>query len=322
MAYTTHLSQGGPDNVVVAPVSIKENLYLKRNGGSLSISAGLLTYLLMYPDNNGGYHVEVASKIPDDSYVTGKTAGESYTGLVHVEDWQGNILKSYHYKNGVFDRAFHPTLPSYTQGNVKAPSLYQMSCLITDYYDCTTSDGINFTCNFDNEVSDCQDDDGGVSGGSGDDGTVDIYQTVNNYLPGGSDGTWIGAANTGPLCQYYTFSSDGNGNYVCNLNGLANGWTNSNQGTVMMNFSNTAITMPSSGITQDDASARFNVAYNYGLNETATLLNNSTITAAQAQSKFIELVAGVLSTNDSGSWDPYENFASPVPTNNYEVCEP
>jgi len=323
MAYTTHLDQGGPDNVVVVPISIKDNLYLKRNGGNLSISAGLLTYLIMYPDDKGGYQTEVATRIPDDSYFADSSIRKPYTGMVRVEDWPGNFIRAFHYTHGVADKVFGVSTSSTENGKVKASAFATQLCVTVDWFSCLSfTDGSPDQCTFLYEQTTCSDA-GGSGGGIGGSGTINVYQKAYRPLQGGSGGTWNWAPNTGGLCQIYSFSVDGNGNYVANLNGLANGWVNSVQGEVDLTFPNTCITIASSGISRETASYRFNSAYNSGLNEIGTLLNNGSVTPDEANQEFIRLVASALALSTPGSsWDPSGNCSTTAPTNNYEVCQP
>src|SRR6266700_1754919 len=102
-AYVTKTSMG---DMVVVPVSIKSNLYVKKNNGNQSFSAGLFTSLVVYKDNSGSYHAELVTKMPDDSYVMDISTNKKFTGIARIEDWQGNFIKGFHYTNGVSDKRY------------------------------------------------------------------------------------------------------------------------------------------------------------------------------------------------------------------------
>jgi hypothetical protein len=82
---------------VVVPVEIREPLYVKLDGGAVSLSASEITWLLLYQDEFLQWHVEVVTKIPDDNYLQQLPVAHSFSGTVRVEDWQGRFLKGFLY---------------------------------------------------------------------------------------------------------------------------------------------------------------------------------------------------------------------------------
>lgn len=314
MAYSAPLKQGSADTLVIVPVSFKENLYLKRNGGKLSLSAGLLTYLLMYPDEKGGYHTEVATEIPDDSYVTDQTTTKSYTGMIRVQDWLGNFIKGFHYKNGVVNKYYGSSSTGYSQTNVKTPSTLEWDCTTTDWYNCFSLDGgANYTCNFVNETEDCV-------ASSGSFGTGTIYQIVYKYLPNSGGGDWVGNPYW-QICSNFGFSTDNSGNYIVNLNNLQESWKSSTLGIVSFSFPVTCVKIPSSGISQLTASEDFSTAYNNSVAQLASELDNSKTAPANAMSRFISLVQQKFAVY-GGTWDPYENCDQSAITVSNSQCQP
>jgi len=82
---------------VRVPVAVQEPLYIKRDSGSVSISASSFTSLLLYKDAFDQWHAEVMTSIPDDDCLR-QPAGRRFTGKIMVEDWQGNYLKGFLFK--------------------------------------------------------------------------------------------------------------------------------------------------------------------------------------------------------------------------------
>lgn len=321
MAYTTSTKDG---DAVVVPVKIKEPLFLKMAQGTATISLGLFTYLLIYPDNTGDYHTEVVTKIPQDDNISQASAQVKFSGMVRIEDWQGNFIKAYHYTNDVLDKWYTSSSVSVNSGGVKVPAIAGETCTITDTYDCSNSvtfgdtDGGTGTfsgyCDLISEDEDCS-----TGGGGG--------PTVYNYLTiyrrtGGNGGAWVHDPEYA-WCETASFATDGAGNYIANINGLAAGWLNANQDVILLSFPTTCLKIPSSGITQVTANGYMASAYLTAENQVLTELNNGTTLPANASGRFISIVQSNLSFWKPGSsWDPFENCDGSAPTNTDMICAP
>ena len=65
--------------------------------GKKSFMANDLTQLVIYKDSTKQYHADMVTFMPDENYIPIK--GSPFTGIVIIEDWQGNFLKSYKCEN-------------------------------------------------------------------------------------------------------------------------------------------------------------------------------------------------------------------------------
>lgn len=324
MAYTTKTAIG---DMVVVPVAIKSNFYLKTNHGNQSFSAGLFTSLVVYKDSQGSYHAELVTKIPDDSYVADLSAGKQFSGVARIEDWQGNFIKGYHYSNGVTDRYFNSSKITRANERTNTSGLLQEYCLVTDYYSCTCEVDNGATvcssCSLDDEESSCSS--GGDGGGGGGSGTSYSYQDVYHYTGGGTGvgGTWSSATNIGlNLCNTINFATDANGNYIANFNNVAEIWYNPVQGNVAIYYPTTCITMANAP-NQAAASQVFDEAYNYARGQITNGLNTGTILPANVNSKFAAYLGYYLHVAYiSSTWNVYSNCSATAPVNTPVFCQP
>ena len=324
MAYTTKTDLG---EMVVVPVAVKSNIYLKINNGNQSFSAGLFTSLVVYKDGSGSYHAQLVTKIPDGSYVSDLSAGKKFSGVVLVEDWQGNFIKGYHYSNGVSDRYYASYKIVHRADRFGTTSLLEdPSCIISEWYECASDDnGEPSDCTYDYSVESCSGggeggDDGGSGGGGG---GGNVYQNVYHYTgggSGGSGGTWVSATNVGlKLCTSVNFTYD-NGYLLANFNGVAETWTNSVQGSVSVNFPATCISVTNAP-NPASASSVFDQAYDYARLQVTTGLNNGSILPADVSSKFAGYLGYYLHIGYVGSsWNVYSNCSVTAPPNSPSFC--
>jgi hypothetical protein len=323
-AYTQELDMGdsGKVTAIIVPISIKEPITLKRSNGNFSISLSLLTRLILYKDRQQRYHSELVTAIPDENSVANYNASRQFSGLYSVEDWQGNYLKGYHFLNGIQDKFLSSRTSTSnlatSQGRTISTGVQttvDAYCYTTEYYSCSVYDGIYTDCNLYYTNSSCVE--------LPTNGTGDIYQMVYNYPPShsGASPDWVENPNY-RFCSNLSFSSDGNGNYILNLNNLQHGWTSPTLGSVSFSFPNTCVTIPSSGKTQLDASAAFEGAYEYGLDQLDNELWSGVTTPANSLSRFVYLVQSKLTVYGPGTWDPFENCSSSAITISNSQCLP
>jgi hypothetical protein len=170
---------------VVVPVEIREPLYVKLDDGAVSLSASEITWLLMYQDDYLQWHVEVVTKIPDDSYLQQLPVAHSFSGKVRVEDWQGHFLKGFLYQGSAIqpvaasriyrrnlasdngeDRTEEPPDPRVGVLEI-APSAPAggLQCNETDWFGCSTIGDGPVECTYVYTSEDCP---GNMSAGTSD----------------------------------------------------------------------------------------------------------------------------------------------------------
>lgn len=74
---------------IVVPIVTHTRLSVSVGSRGLFLNAGEVTWLLMYKDNLGQWHIERITRLPDTP--------APFTGKVRVEDWQGHFLRGFLY---------------------------------------------------------------------------------------------------------------------------------------------------------------------------------------------------------------------------------
>jgi hypothetical protein len=319
LAYTTKTALG---DMIVVPVAVKSKYYVKKNSGNQSFSTGLFTSLVIYKDSSGSYHAELVTKIPDDSYIADLSSNKKFTGTARIEDWQGNFIKGYHYTNGTSDKYYASSSIVHKNGQSGTTSTVEQLCTITDEYACSSTDeGATWSCEYEFSTESCVD--VGGDGGDGSGGTA--YQNVNHYTgsgSGGSGGTWAPSTNVDMnLCTTVSFTTDANGYYIANFNGIAETWVNNIQGTVSISFPNSCITLVSYP-NQSAGSVSFDAAYMHAKLYITDGLNDGSILPADVSSKFYNYLGYYLHIGGVGStWNAYSNCSITAPINTPSWCE-
>jgi hypothetical protein len=262
------------------------------------------------------------TKIPDDSYVTDLSTAKKFSGIVRIEDWQGNFIKGYHYTNGVVDKYYASSKIAHINTQFGIASQTVQFCEIYDTYTCTNS-GSGWDCEYAYSTESCTDE-GGGSGDPGSGGGGIIYQNVYRYTGAGSGsgGAWSLSSTEGLLCNTISFATDASNYLVANFNNVSETWYNSVQGNVSVNFPATCISFPNS-VSPANASSAFNQAYLYAQRFVNDGLNNGSILPADVASKFANALGYYLNlTYQGSSWNAYSNCSATAPVNTPVFCQP
>jgi len=186
-AYTKHDDTKG--DVVIVPLKYEKPLYFKTNfGNGTTLSIEKQSDLWIYKDVSGKNQAVVRIALPDKAYQDGIV--KSFEGYVLEEDWLGNSLTKYMYKDGNVD-ILKTSLPASAVNN--SANRYIVTCVVIDWYLCDYIDpfGVGTNCQYlYTEYVDCHED---GDGGGGDGG-------------GGGSGFGGGGGGTGP-CDVSAWSS-------------------------------------------------------------------------------------------------------------------
>ncbi len=165
---------------VVVPLEFKQDMYVKQDENGPEIDIEYTTYLLIYKGVDQMMHSEMVTSIPDKSYIEAAGEAPKFTGLIIVEDWQGNFLKGYKNTANESDVLLPPT---------KTVSSGRVMCQDTYWYSCVTV-GESTMCSYDYTETSCYSD-GTGSGGTG----TGTGTGSGDY--GGSSGGSTGSSGTG-----------------------------------------------------------------------------------------------------------------------------
>lgn len=103
------------------PILYDKETFIKAGKDKKSMSLYNLSYLMMYKDKKNKMQTEWVVTIPDDDYVDRKrNSGVKFTGLIHVFDWNGNLLKSYKFTKD--EKIFISKNLSFNNANIKIAS--------------------------------------------------------------------------------------------------------------------------------------------------------------------------------------------------------
>lgn len=103
-AYVNKLSIGG---ALVVPIHYEKSIVITNNlDKDRYYPLDDLTKLLIYKDIKNVYHAELINYFPDIYF---KSFDHGFTGIVNVEDWFGNLLKSYKYESDGAAQQLNPT---------------------------------------------------------------------------------------------------------------------------------------------------------------------------------------------------------------------
>ena len=137
-AFTKKTSLG---EAVITPLRYQKRLAVKnKKEGSSLLNAQ--SYLMIYTDKNKQYHNEVVTWIPDADYLKHQNdRSTTFTGIVLIEDWQGNKIKSYLYKKENDAVKVYVSAPIIQKGDVQVNQSYILICEYTDWYQYVDDEG-------------------------------------------------------------------------------------------------------------------------------------------------------------------------------------
>ena len=173
-------------DVVVVPLQYEKPLHFKSNfGNGTTLSIEKQSNLWIYKDVSGKNKAEVRIALPDKVYQNGLV--KSFEGYVLEEDWFGNSLSKYLYKNGNI-HILKKNLPVSGVNNSANKNI--VVCDAIDWYECDYIDqyGVGTNCQYlYTEYVNCEgggDDDGGggnVGGGGGPSENTCATQCANDF---------------------------------------------------------------------------------------------------------------------------------------------
>ncbi|MGI8950143.1 MAG: hypothetical protein ACR2FN_01025 [Chitinophagaceae bacterium] len=162
-ANTMQLSIG---KAVLIPLSFNETLLCKGNfSDSLSkLALASISKLLMWKDAQQQFHAEVVTSFPDSNY---KKSSNTFSGVVLVEDWFGNLLKKFSYHNDKISGGLNPS--AFKSNHTNSSDLYETyTCYYEDWYEPVYLDDGSYYYEYSyTEDLGCFPDGGGYTGGGG-----------------------------------------------------------------------------------------------------------------------------------------------------------
>nr|WP_321450555.1 hypothetical protein [uncultured Carboxylicivirga sp.] len=178
-----YLRQLADNNLaVIIPILFEEEYYPQKNNSSYSLNQ--LSNIMMYQNEEGSFNLEVVTTLPDSAFFTDSTFDKPFTGLVLVENWNGELLKSIHYTpEGIFiDDKEKNSGPS-----LKRSTPNELCPIYTDWYTCSSMDGgETWSCHYTETTTTYT-----ICPGSGGATTPPNQTVIINYPPyiGGSGNT-------------------------------------------------------------------------------------------------------------------------------------
>lgn len=93
-----------------------------------------MTYAMFYTDAENKWHAELVTSLPDQDYLMNTECKPEFSGLVLVEDWAGDFIKGFIYKDSEFEKFELRT-------QLTKQKTINDDCWTTDFYDGTSYDG-------------------------------------------------------------------------------------------------------------------------------------------------------------------------------------
>lgn len=138
---------------VRVPIFYDEENFIKAGKDKKAMSLYNLSYLMMYKDKKGKMQTEWVITIPDNDYVDRKrNSGVKFTGVIHVLDWKGNLIKSYSYhkdgsvmmgKEMTFSKKNNLKVAS-NQESIKLNDYWISGCYTNYFWTCGSSGGTEY----------------------------------------------------------------------------------------------------------------------------------------------------------------------------------
>jgi hypothetical protein len=248
--------------MVMVPLKYDSTLSITYHGNIWKLSN--ISRAFIYKDKNGNMRTEVVIRIPE-SYSMENAAKDTFSGLVLVEDWQGNAIKTIKFKNGKTNDMGLPvettTYNSFDKKELLKYKTTNISCETYSWGHCgwNGSTGEFYGCWEDGSETVCT--------GGGD--NTDDYCTCNNDYGGGGNPTTLPVPppppeGFRPLCKSSIRLTPSTGNTKeVNMTGIMFGITDMphfplyQTQTNVITF-NLQITLPSSIQNPDNSSQNVN----------------------------------------------------------------
>ncbi len=213
-------------NIVVVPIIYSNSIQAKIQNidTGISINISNLSKLILYTDSLQNYHAELVSTTPDQDYIN--NVNGNFSGTVIIQNWNGDFLRGYKYKDG---NIYNVSLPSstsdgQTEVNVQAP-VEVTTCDVIDWYTCVSSvlDDVGTLCTFDHtQTVGCYTT--SWNGDASEEGGTSVSGSSMMYISKASGGispapnTWNlyvqPGATTGKLCGTYSWTTIGDAWYA------------------------------------------------------------------------------------------------------------
>ena len=196
-AYITHDKIKG--DVVIVPMQYAKPLYIKTNfGNGSTLSIENQSQLWIYTDVSGKYKADVRIELPDKTYQEGSS--KSFTGYLLEQDWTGNSIATYLYKNGKVSLLKKNPLPLNSNNTMNREGNI---CYIVNWYQCDyIANGVGYNCQllYSEYIpcdSDEDDEEGGGGGGGSQPGTCNTSEW-SSAVTGATDLESISTVGEGP----------------------------------------------------------------------------------------------------------------------------
>jgi len=247
---------------LLVPVRYKTDIYYGIKETSTVLPLSSLTYLMFYKVLGNEVRMEMVTALPN--YDT-RDESASFKGLILVEEWGGNFITGYAFKNGGIFRVSAPS------NSIGAEGRTDITCYSVPWYTCVSVGGVTIGCSLSGYDNVCTISDSGGGGGGGDPtGGGGGGGTSQDY---GSIAANLNAQNK--LCGSYVFAATGNGN-TAQISGLGAKAYNPSKGQILHAYLGTVcVTFGSSSSVSNSGtgSAIFNQAWNSAMNMAQDWLN-------------------------------------------------
>jgi hypothetical protein len=161
-AYIGKLNSG---NLIVVPLKYSNHNGFTTSFNNTELSMEKQSHLCITQNLDGKYQAEVVTVLPEKDYAN--SPNEKFSGVIVIDDWQGNNINTFIYKDG----KKYKYVPSNSANKTN-----EVTCTVINWYTCQMDEyGNTYNCVFDGyTVLGCWDNmslqpvgDGGMSGGSG-----------------------------------------------------------------------------------------------------------------------------------------------------------
>lgn len=141
---------------VVVPLNLP-NIYITTDMSGTKRSLNGTSFLVVYSDKNKSKQADVVLLFPDKNSKKGV-----FSGMIIVEDWDGEIKSSYKYENGL-EYNVVTTVTDKSKRNVTTEQI----CITTDWYNCARVGSYPTDCHYNYSTTQCTSGDGTGGGGGG-----------------------------------------------------------------------------------------------------------------------------------------------------------
>jgi hypothetical protein len=321
-------------NAVVVPLLFNSRLHAQISGldGGVRIGINNLHKLVIYKNELNAYHCEIVSSYPDQNYIS--NLNNPFTGLVLIQDWNGNVLRSFKHSNGKIVELTQAGTELQSIGS--SPNIQQpppsgniATCYYTDWYTCTVDPNGTESCAYDfTQNEGCYTDlvsAGAWNGSSTPISSGDTYQIGAHGGLSNSPNTWGEVTTTGgTICGSYKYTTISNAFYTqFTAMGFSLVGNGSNAGNILtFTFPNPCFSFPISIVkSTPQADLALNAAWNYAVVKCVQDANsNSVIGDFQVKTNMKKYINNYLATNYPGATFNPGGCSGSIPYNKPVYC--